>query len=231
MEKLYIVIAEASLELVPEEILGERDIISSAKRRGVPPERMLLDISYHYHSMRRLSNWFKRGRPDLIHTTLLVIGSSIIWRRDLARVVIETRHGLVIVREGVRIVRHFNRFVSLMEQVLTEGKAPPNSDQPLIYLLKRDLIDFIRELNPDLGVIMHEKGSRVRIRDLGRMILSARRPLIIVGGFQRGDFSERILKLEYPKISISEENLDTWAVLCKILSFVDEALEDYSPRK
>lgn len=224
MEKLYIVLAEAALELVPEEILSGRDVISSARRRGVSPEKMLLDISYHYRSMKKLDNWFKRGRPDLIHTTLLVIGSSLLWRRGLVRVVIETRHGLVIVRESVRIVRHFNRFVGLIEQVLVEGSAPPRSRDPLIYLEKRDLLDYLREIDSDQIVILHERGERMRPRELGERLARSRRPTVIIGGFQRGDFSERILRLEYPKISIAEESLDTWAVACRILSALEEIM-------
>lgn len=223
MERLYIVLSEAALELVPEEISGGRDVVSSAKKRGKRPTEILLDISLHYRSMKRLENWHKRGRPDLIHTTLLVASSSELWKRGLVRAIIETRHGLVIVREGTRVVRNYNRFVSLMEQVLLVGRAPPGSDNPLIYVEKRDLFDYIENyVRPDLVYIMHERGRRVRVSEIAERILSSERPVVIVGGFQRGDFSERVLERPYPRVSISDRVLDTWAVVCKILSSIEE---------
>jgi rRNA small subunit pseudouridine methyltransferase Nep1 len=219
------VLVEAALELVPPELVRSRDVVSSARRRGVDPRGMLLDISYHYRSMRKhLRDWFKRGRPDIIHTTLLTLGSSILWRRGMARAVIETRHGLVFVREGVRIVRNYNRFVGLMEQVLTKGSAPPGSDKPLIYLVERDLIEYIRSESPDLVILLDEKGRREDPWILGSRVAGSLKPYILIGGFQKGEFSERILSAGFERISIYDESLDAWEVVCKITTSIERAL-------
>jgi rRNA small subunit pseudouridine methyltransferase Nep1 len=216
---------EAALELVPQELLGSRDVIASARRRSVDPSKMLLDISYHYRSMRRhLANWYKRGRPDIIHTSLLLLSSSPLWSLGIVNAVIETRHGLVHVRSEVRIPRNYNRFVSLMEQVLVRGSAPPDSEKPLIYLVRKDLLEYLRELSPEYSVLLDEKGRREDPVSLCRRIASSKRSIILVGGFQRGDFSQRILSLGLERVSIYGESLDTWAVVCKINSILENLL-------
>ncbi len=225
LRRITFALVEAALELVPPELTRSRDVVSSARSRGVDPGAMLLDISYHYRSMRRyLRDWFKRGRPDIVHTSLLILGSSPLWRRGLARAIIETRHGLVFVREGVRIVRNYNRFVGLMEQVLTRGSAPPGSDKPLIYLVNEDLLEHIKKESPDLVILLDEMGRREDLWLLGNRISGASNPYILVGGFQKGSFSERILSAGFERISIYGESLDTWGVLCKITSSVEKAL-------
>lgn len=224
MERFTIVVAEAALELVPEELLGERDVLSSARRLGKDPRRMLLDISLHYRSMRRrLRDWYRRGRPDLVHTTLLVASSSPLWRRGMVSALIETRHGLVFVREGVRIPRSFSRFAGLFEQVLSEGSAPPGSSRPLIWLEKLDLLEYLRRGSPDFAVILHEKGSPQDPDELGRRMASSRIPHVIVGGFQRGDFSPRILGAGLERISIAGESLETWGAVCRVMAAVEKS--------
>lgn len=227
------VLVEAALELVPPELTRSRDVVLSARRRGIDPGEMLLDISYHYRSMRRyLRDWFKRGRPDIIHTSLLTLGSSILWRRRMARAVIETRHGLIFIREGVRIARNYNRFVGLMEQVLVKGSAPPGSSEPLIYLIKEDLVELVRRESPDLVLLLDEKGKREDLWVLGSRVAGSFKPYILIGGFQRGEFSERILSAGFERVSIYGEGLDAWEVICKIVISVERALglEPAAPR-
>lgn len=223
--RITYVFVEAALELVPRKLLSGKDVISSARRRGVDPGRMILDISYHYRSMRRhLSDWYKRGRPDIIHTSLLVLSSSPLWRRGLVKAIIETRHGLIFIREMVRIARNYNRFIGLMEQVLVEGSAPPNSSEPLIYLVKRDLLECIDNESPDLVILLDEAGKREDLESLASRISRARKPFILVGGFQKGSFSERILSRGYKRVSIYSESLDTWAVICMINTHLEKFL-------
>lgn len=227
MERLFIAIAEAALELVPEELLGERDVISSARRLGKDPTRMLLDISLHYRSMRRrLRDWYRRGRPDIVHTTLLVASSSPLWRRGMVSALVETRHGLLFVREGVRIPRSFSRFAGLVEQVLSQGSAPPGSEKPLIWLEKIDLVEYLKRKSPDYAVILHEKGLPRDPEDLGRRAASSKNPHIIVGGFQRGDFSQRILGTGLERVSIGRESLEAWGVVCRVLAAVEKSLSE-----
>jgi len=223
--RIVYIFVEAALELVPRELLGSRDVIASARRRGVDPSRMLLDISYHYRAMRKhLADWYRRGRPDIIHTSLLVLSSSPLWGLGVIGAVVETRHGLVLFKSGVRIPRNYNRFVGLMEQVLVEGSAPPGSSDPLVRLERVDLLEYLARLSPEYVVLLDEKGRREDPVSLCRRIASSRLSAILIGGFQRGEFSERILSQGFDRVSIYGESLDTWAVVCKVNSLLEREL-------
>ena len=68
---LSLVIAEASLELVPRELHNHNAITAYCKKMGKRPSEVLLDNSWHFGAMKGLKNEFKRGRPDLVHFCLL----------------------------------------------------------------------------------------------------------------------------------------------------------------
>lgn len=67
-----IILLEASLELVPPEIRSHPSVTKNAKRVGKDPSEVLLDISLHYHAMQGLSYREKRGRPDIVHSALVM---------------------------------------------------------------------------------------------------------------------------------------------------------------
>jgi rRNA small subunit pseudouridine methyltransferase Nep1 len=70
---INIILLEAGIELVPKEIVNHPSVVKNAKRRKKKPEDTLLDISLHYHAMKKLENVHKRGRPDIIHQALLIM--------------------------------------------------------------------------------------------------------------------------------------------------------------
>ena len=59
------------LELVPKELQKHNSVISSARRFNKKPAEILLDISWHFAAMKGIKNEIKRGRPDLVHFSLL----------------------------------------------------------------------------------------------------------------------------------------------------------------
>ena len=66
-----IIIAEASLELIPKELQKHPSVKSYCKKFNKTPSNTLLDNSWHFAAMKGLDNEIKRGRPDIIHLTLL----------------------------------------------------------------------------------------------------------------------------------------------------------------
>ena len=68
---LSLVIAESALELVPKELQSHNSVIASARRFNKKPSEILLDISWHFAAMKGIKNEIKRGRPDLVHFSLL----------------------------------------------------------------------------------------------------------------------------------------------------------------
>lgn len=60
MSLVKVVIAEASLELVPREICDHAAVVKSARLKNKKPTEILLDKSIHYHAMKNLPDSSKR---------------------------------------------------------------------------------------------------------------------------------------------------------------------------
>ena len=54
MAKVTVVLLEAALELIPEQIAGHPQVVRTARRYGLRPGEMLLDAGIHWKVMRSL---------------------------------------------------------------------------------------------------------------------------------------------------------------------------------
>ncbi len=225
---IHIILAESGLELIPKEIQSHRSVVKSAKRRGKRPCDILLDVSLHYKAMRLLPKWYKRGRPDIVHISLLLALSSPLNKTGLLRFYIHTLNDIMIyIEPETRIPKNYNRFIGLMEQLLKIGKVPPNSDRPLISIENKSLKQFIYENNFDEVILMHEKGVKYTPNSLGNLIANlinnGKKVCIVIGGFQHGDFEESTLNLATKKVSIYPKSLETWIVLSRVIEGIENA--------
>src|SRR5437016_14453492 len=91
--KLSLVIAESALELVPEEIRRSPAVVNDAKRRERDPSKILLDRSLHHAAMVRLKEEYKRGRPDIVHMTLLRIPGAPLYEEGAVQGYVRARDG------------------------------------------------------------------------------------------------------------------------------------------
>lgn len=227
---LTIVIAEAGLELIPKEIENHPLVKAHARKRGKKSNEIILDISLHYKAMKNLSNWFKRGRPDIVHTSLLIALSSILNRAGLLRIYIHTVNNIIVhVDPRVRIPRNYNRFVGLMEQLLIEKRVPPNTQKPLLFVEEKSLDEFIKENHFDYIVLLHEKGEFIKPSAFGKMIsdkmIRGEKVCVIIGGFQHGDFEPSTLSLSENRIAIYKQPLETWTVLSMVIHSIENSKE------
>ena len=221
---LKIVIAESALELIPKSLWNNPVILKSAKKRGKKPSEMLLDVSIHYQAMKELPDRFKRGRPDIIHITLLNLLESPLNKEGLLHVYVHTYNDLVIfIRPDIRLPKNYNRFVGLMEQLLVEGKVPPDTETPLMYVKNLKLKDLIRSLDVEQTILLDEKGKYMRLRDIANKIFE-KRSVVIIGGFQEGEFSDETYNLADEIISIYNKPLTTWIVASRIVEAYEESL-------
>ncbi len=229
---LNIILAESGLELIPRELQNNPIIIKTARKRGKKPSEILLDISLHYRAMKLLPLWHKRGRPDIIHISLLSILSSPLNYEGMVNVYIHTINNVIIsIDPTTRIPKNYNRFVGLMEQLLILGRVPPNSDKPLMCIRSGGISDLVKNISCNDIILMHEEGEFMSPYMLGKLIaskiLSDENVCVIVGGFQRGDFSEDTMRIATKKISIYRKSLPTWIVVDRIVGGVEEALNLY----
>ena len=68
---ISLILSESALELVPSELTYHPSVISHARKLGKHPSEILLDNSWHFAAMKEIKNEMKRGRPDLVHFSIL----------------------------------------------------------------------------------------------------------------------------------------------------------------
>ncbi|PVU78374.1 16S rRNA methyltransferase [Sulfolobus islandicus] len=213
---LNIVLLEASLELVPKEIVNHPAVIKNAKRRNKKPEETLLDISLHYHAMKSLENSHKRGRPDILHQALLVILNDPVIKGDLFIHTIQSK--IIKVNPNTRPPKNYLRFMGLMEQLLKYGRIPINGDESLMEVTNLTLEEIAARYNL---ILLSEKGEKINPEELCKL---DEKWILGIGTFPHGDFSEKILSLAKKIYSISEFQLETQQVLCRIFSACNSIL-------
>jgi len=219
---IHLALVESSLELVPREIQNHPVVVKNALKRGRKPSEVLLDTSIHYHAMHRLRDRFKRGRPDIVHVSLLEALDSPLNIEGYLRTYIHTINNHVIfIKPDTRIPRNYNRFVGLMEQLLVKGKAPPDSDEPLLYVKTMKIIDLARELDLDGYILLREKGRKTSIEDLAKTV-SENNLMICIGGFPHGDYNEETIENSVGEYSIYDKPLKTWIVVSRIITTIEK---------
>lgn len=225
MSLVKIVIAEASLELVPREICGHAAVIRSAKLRNKKPTEILLDKSIHYHAMKGLPDSLKRGRPDIVHVTLLEILSSPLNLERKLQVFVHTYGDYVIeVSPEVRIPRNYNRFVGLIEQLFKEGVIPPGTEKPLLKLFPSTITSLLKKLGVPGLLLLDEKGVLTSPKSICEEALGRGLP-IVIGGFPHGEFSNEVVANAVATYSIYHKPLDAWVVASIIVHACEELLK------
>ncbi|MEM3833240.1 MAG: 16S rRNA methyltransferase [Thermoprotei archaeon] len=213
---IHLVLVEAPLELIPLSIAMHPIIQTISKKRGKKPTEMLLDVSLHYKAMRNIPKKHKRGRPDIVHRFLIEALGSPFNKMGLLKTYVHTINDDVIeMRSDLRIPRNYNRFIGLMEQLLVDGAVP--RDKPLMWIFKGGLRKLMERINPEIVILMHEKGNYMSVLELANKIVRLNNPVILIGGFPRGDFEKEIMDLANFKVSIYDKPLETSIVASRVL--------------
>jgi rRNA small subunit pseudouridine methyltransferase Nep1 len=218
---LTLILAEAELEIVPEEIRSHPAVTAVAKRKGKKPEYTLLDSSYHHTAMHELEEGFRRGRPDIVHIFLLTSLESILNKKGLLRVIVHTRNNEVIyIDPSTRIMKNYDRFVGLIEQLFDKKAVPINADKPLLKLESNTSLEkIVDQAKSDFVIGFSEKGKQVKlleyINNLKRQ--NIKNITCIIGGFPKGDFYSNIEKIADDVISIYPDMLVAWTIAAEMI--------------
>jgi rRNA small subunit pseudouridine methyltransferase Nep1 len=229
MRLLTLVLAESALEVIPQEIWNHPVIKRFSKRRGKHPRLIILDRSYHHHAMKNLENNMKRGRPDIVHFSLLEALGSPLNREGLLKIYVHTINDYVIsISPETRLPKNFNRFVGLIEDLFEHGKVPPRG-KPLLTLEAKTLPALVSELKPEYTVIFDRPGEAKTLEETMVTLIKHDRPLAIVGGFPHGEFSRTTLSLANEIICVDPENLEAWTIVSRVIYEYERAIS--LPRK
>ena len=218
-------LAESALETIPEKFHNHPLIIRESKRWRVEPKYLILDRCRHHEILLQLPQSHKRGRPDIIHQTLLAIQYSELNRRNFVKTYVHTIGNYVLdIEPETRIPKNYINFIGLMHQLFKFGKVPPQG-KPLITLRKLNIRDLIKSLTFNKLIILDDvKGRKISFNDLVNDILSNEVSVILIGGFPHGEFSEEVYQLGGDVVRVGNVVYETWQITYKIITFIEHAL-------
>jgi rRNA small subunit pseudouridine methyltransferase Nep1 len=168
--------------------------------------------------MKSLPESEKRGRPDIVHFSLLEALGSPLNKEGLLKVCVHTvSDNVIFVNQETRLPRNYNRFLGLMEQLFELKQIPPKG-APLLTLTKNiNLHRLMEKIKPDHVVAFSRKGSPRTLEETISGIAEKKNPVAIIGGFPHGTFSENTTKLANEVIAIDREMLETWTVTARVI--------------
>jgi rRNA small subunit pseudouridine methyltransferase Nep1 len=215
---LNLVLAESSLETIPEEICRETTITRRAKISGKRPQDMLLDRSYHHRAMLHLEAAERRGRPDIVHLSLLAALGTPLNRAGGLRTYVHTaKDKLIYVNPEVRLPRNCQRFSGLIEQLYQLGRVP-KAGPPLLRLHRQgSLKALLEEIAPSYTMAFSRSGTPTSLPEAGRLLASYPVAAVLIGGYPTGRFSKASMMLADKVVSIDPEMLDAWTVVARVL--------------
>ena len=216
---LTIIFAECGIELIPKQIRNHPAI-----RKSHSPQiysSQLLDNALHHSAMKDLVDHQKRGRPDIIHICLLNALGSVLNKSGFLEIYVHTvKNNIYKFSPEVRIARNFNRFKGLIAKLLIDGDIKAD-EKNLISQYKGNLNQLVKDLESSKIYVLSSRGTLV---DDFKGLFSgeiADNTTLVIGGFQKGTFSPRILGLSDNVISISSYSLDAWVAVYRVISLYE----------
>jgi rRNA small subunit pseudouridine methyltransferase Nep1 len=169
--------------------------------------------------MLRIAGSEKRGRPDLVHASLLSVTGTPLFLNRQVKVYVHTNQNIVLeLKEGTRIPKNYLRFRGLAEQLLVEE---PNVG--LIKTYRANLTELIRrKIVPDLVVGLSTQGAATPLEKLARMIAGTQRPCLLIGGFPHGHFDSATVRLVDKLIRIDKMPLEAHVVAARVIYEIEK---------
>lgn len=212
---LSLIIAESALELVPKELQHHNSVLASAKRLGKKPSQILLDVSWHFAAMKGLENEIKRGRPDLIHFCLLEACSIPLYFEHKLEVYVHTVDEKVIfLHKSVRLPKSYHRFAGLIEKLYSEGKIEEDGKN-LLEIRKMSFVELIERIKPVQVIGLSSSGIQSSYQQIAKEADGD--SCIVVGGFPKGQFSDRVEKQFDRLVSVDRNPLEAHIIISRIL--------------
>lgn len=223
---LTLILAEAELELVPDSIKMHPQVQRAAQARDRRASRTILDASLHHEAMRHLPESERRGRPDLVHFSLLLALDSALNQADGLRVVVHTRNDeRLAVNPDTRLMRNYPRFIGLMEKLFREGVSP-NPENPLLLLEGGWPLSRVLQHHAKGPVVcFHEKGRPVEPGSyLAEKAQAGPDLTVVLGCFPHGDFHVAPADWAADAVSLGGAPLSVWTVEMEVLANWERAV-------
>jgi len=212
---LSLILAEASLEIVPSKLQNHPSVTSYCKRNRKNSSEVLLDNSWHFAAMKGIKNEIKRGRPDIIHLILLATCSTPLFQKNKLSIFVHTLNDKVIsISDNIRLPKSYHRFQGLVEKLFKEKKIETDGTA-LLELSDMTFEELLSKIQPDQVIGFSTEGEKSNFEDTSQ--IKTKNSCIVIGGFQKGHFNQKTSKQFSELRSIYPDSLESHVVASRIL--------------
>ena len=212
---ISLIISESALELVPYELEEHPSVVSHAKKLGKYPSDILLDNSWHFAAMKGIKNEIKRGRPDLVHFSILEATTIPLYHRNKLNLFVHTIDNKVIrFGKNVHLPKSYHRFQGVIEKLFQEKKII-SKNELLLDIKEQTFSELIDEINPSSIIGFSTEGEISPYQKIATTIPD--NSCIVLGGFQKGHFSDSVQNKITNLYSVGNESFEAHVVISRIL--------------
>lgn len=212
---ISLILAESALELVPSELKHHPSVISHARKLGKHPSEILLDNSWHFAAMKGIDNEIKRGRPDLVHFSILEATTIPLYLKNKMKFYVHTIDDKVIsFGENIHLPKSYHRFEGVIEKLYQEKKIITNNDV-LLKIEEKTFSELLDEINPSKVIGFSTNGTKSTYEKIAAEIVDD--TCIVLGGFQKGHFSDLIQSKITDVYSVGDESFEGHVVAARML--------------
>lgn len=212
---ISLILSESSLELVPGKLRHHPSVISHARKIGKRPSEILLDNSWHFAAMKGIENELKRGRPDLVHFSILEATTIPLYQKNRLKLYVHTIDDKVIsFGHNIHIPKSYHRFAGLMEKLYKEKEI--SSDKEILLAIKdQTFYELLQEINPSKTIGFSTQGTAQSYEQTTSKIPED--GCVVIGGFQKGHFSSSVSDRIDELYSIGDESFEGHVVVARLL--------------
>ena len=212
---ISLILSESALELVPYELQEHPSVISHAKKLGKHPSEILLDNSWHFAAMKGIKNEIKRGRPDLVHFSILEATTIPLYYQNKLNLFVHTIDNKVIhFGKNVHIPKSYHRFQGVIEKLFQEKKVL-SKNELLLEIKDQTFSELIYEINPSNVIGFSTSGQSNSYQKIASEIQD--NSCIVIGGFQKGHFSDSTQSEITNLFSIGDDSFEGHVIVSRIL--------------
>ena len=212
---ISLIISESALELVPYELEGHPSVISHARKLGKHSSEILLDNSWHFAAMKGIKNEIKRGRPDIVHFSILEATTIPLYLENKLNLFVHTIDNKVIhFGKNVHLPKSYHRFQGVIEKLYREKKIIANNEL-LLEIKEQTFSELIDEIKPSKIVGFSTEGELSSYEKIAAQISD--NSCIVIGGFQKGHFSDSVQNKITDLYYVGSESFEGHVVTSRIL--------------
>ena len=212
---ISLIISESALELVPYELEDHPSVISHARKLGKHSSEILLDNSWHFAAMKGIKNEIKRGRPDIVHFSILEATTIPLYLENKLNLFVHTIDDKVIrFGKNVHLPKSYHRFQGVMEKLYQEKKIIANNEL-LLEIKEQTFSELLGEIKPSKIVGFSTEGKLSSYEKIAAQISD--NSCIVLGGFQKGHFSDSVQNKITDLYSVGNESFEGHVVTSRIL--------------